>query len=341
MRITRENYEIFFLDYHEGILSNEECKEVRDFVEANPDLKKEFYSFEKVDLPDERPVFNEKELLYKTGKPENFDATAIGYLEGDLTDEERKTFEHLLVKNPDQSKAYDRIKQTKLKADEDIHFAFKRSLYRQPTRVVAMKWLGRIAAILLLFFAVDALFTKQDHPTVKQPVFLAKETPVVAVPVLKKKPLQEKASMKEEEQLQAKSSKETTKKKIPVQPIKAPVAQLPVQRDTIQISRLPMLLASFEQVEPETNLLSPIEHEIKFEDRQSESITLDQYLAKRARKIGNEGILSINKIARAGLNLASEISGERIDYTTTGKGKVTSIEFESKLLAFTIPLKKE
>jgi hypothetical protein len=55
--------------------------------------------------------------------------------------------------------------------------------------------------------------------------------------------------------------------------------------------------------------------------------------------VGNEGLHSAQRIARAGLGLASELSGDRIGYSEKD-GKITSVDFESKLMAFSIPLKK-
>ena len=49
-KITRNNYEVFFLDYHEGLLSGEQMAEVILFLEKNEDLMEEFYSFENVSL---------------------------------------------------------------------------------------------------------------------------------------------------------------------------------------------------------------------------------------------------------------------------------------------------
>jgi hypothetical protein len=51
-------------------------------------------------------------------------------------------------------------------------------------------------------------------------------------------------------------------------------------------------------------------------------------------------LFSVQRLARLGLNVASEISGERIGYKEID-GKITSVEFESKLMAFSIPLEKK
>jgi hypothetical protein len=68
-------------------------------------------------------------------------------------------------------------------------------------------------------------------------------------------------------------------------------------------------------------------------------MSIDEYLALRAKKAGNEGLLAARKLLRTGLGIASEISGERISYNTR-EGKISSIEFETRIFAFSIPLTK-
>jgi len=47
-----------------------------------------------------------------------------------------------------------------------------------------------------------------------------------------------------------------------------------------------------------------------------------------------------NTITKAGLRLVSSISGEKYKYETNEKGKVTEYNYDSRLLAFSIPSKK-
>ena len=57
------------------------------------------------------------------------------------------------------------------------------------------------------------------------------------------------------------------------------------------------------------------------------------------RVIEKTGIekFSLNKIAKAGLNLVTSISNEKFTYQTDEEGKVTEIVYDSRLLAFSIP----
>ena len=63
MEINRNNYEIFFLDYHEGNLSAQQQAKLFIFLEQHPDLKNEFESFDLVKLPSINIFFEEKNSL--------------------------------------------------------------------------------------------------------------------------------------------------------------------------------------------------------------------------------------------------------------------------------------
>ena len=62
MKISNENYEIWFLDYYEGQLAPEQVQELMNFLELNLDLKEEFEQFENITLiPEHTEKFDDKE----------------------------------------------------------------------------------------------------------------------------------------------------------------------------------------------------------------------------------------------------------------------------------------
>jgi len=66
MKINRENYEVYFLDYLEGKLPPDLVDELLIFMDKNPDLKDEFEGLDTVALaPDEDIVFENKDSLKK------------------------------------------------------------------------------------------------------------------------------------------------------------------------------------------------------------------------------------------------------------------------------------
>ena len=65
MKINRDNYEAFFMDYLDGNLDESVVNDFIEFLQKNPDLKEELTSFESVSLRPENIVFNQKNKLFK------------------------------------------------------------------------------------------------------------------------------------------------------------------------------------------------------------------------------------------------------------------------------------
>src|SRR5438045_1843996 len=102
MKISRNNYEAFFLDFHEGNLSEEMKKEVLAFVKANPDLKDEFESFEMIFVESQSQKFPGKENLKKNPgvSIHNYKTWLVAYMEGDLKNNEIAEVEKFISENP-------------------------------------------------------------------------------------------------------------------------------------------------------------------------------------------------------------------------------------------------
>ena len=66
MKINRNNYESFFLDYLEGNLSKADVAMVEKFISLNPDLKEELRNFEIIDLNPDKEEFTGKKELKKS-----------------------------------------------------------------------------------------------------------------------------------------------------------------------------------------------------------------------------------------------------------------------------------
>jgi hypothetical protein len=134
--INRNNYEIYFLDYLEGNLSPELRKEMELFLIKNPDLKEELDGLEDATLPDDKIVFEAKQVLKNLSlvfRPERFitdDEYLIAKIEDDLTDQEENDFELYLKQNPQVQNDYSLFLLSKLEADQSLIFENKSLLYR-------------------------------------------------------------------------------------------------------------------------------------------------------------------------------------------------------------------
>ena len=71
------------------------------------------------------------------------------------------------------------------------------------------------------------------------------------------------------------------------------------------------------------------------------NISEERFIADVVKEKTGLDNLSLNKITKAGLNLVSSISKDKFNYETNKNGKITEVNFDTRLLAFSIPTKNE
>ncbi len=90
MKISRDNYEEFFLSYLDGRLTDAEILAMEEFLLLNPDLRRELEGLEDAVLVPRDVHYPFREILRKTDLSlpvvdENFDDFCAAWIEGDLT----------------------------------------------------------------------------------------------------------------------------------------------------------------------------------------------------------------------------------------------------------------
>lgn len=349
MKITRDNYESFFLDFLEGNLDEDQIDQFLDFLKQNPDLKEELQLFENVHLPEEPIIFSEKQKLYKSVADEKavLENRLVAFHEGDLENDERKSFETYLSSHPELQKEYNLLTKTRLVPDAKIKYPDKQKLYRKSGTMIVMNWVARAAAVVVLLWGINSLYQTQDQSQLQNSNHeIAVLNPKPELPVNKME--SEKKNPETEVQAKEKTTNDPriiNPKRIRVQSKsrteeKQPIISETSDRDLTAIAEISLLSARLESERAEAQLA--VAHSVnvlKINDQRN-VMTIEAFLASRVKRVSNEGLLSAQRIARAGLGLASELSGERIGYSIKD-GKISSIGFESKLLAFSIPMQKK
>ncbi len=347
MMITRDNYEPFFLDYLEGNLDENMIDQFLDFLELNPDLKEELHLFENIQLPEEQVVFAGKQHLYKSAHDEKaaFERKAVAFIEGDLKDEERESFETYIAGRPELQKEIGLFAKTRLVADTGIKFQNKQKLYRKSGTVVFMNWAARAAAVIVLVWGISSLFqtgNQQVGPGVVQEIasLKPKTTESANIQIEPKENIQENTSVEKPVVLADNKptvrQKKTTRKQ---EQNPEPGTDYP-ERDITEMNEIKPIYAMLEAETDENRLAVSRSINIEKINDPRNIMSVEEFLASRAKKVTNEGFLSAQRILQTGLNVASEISGDRIGYSVK-EGKVSSLEFESRLMAFSIPLQKK
>lgn len=158
MKITLNNYEIYFLDHFDGNLSEEDERELVLFLEDNLELKEEFNSFSSINLAEEEIVFTKKSSLKKNKilvfgslNEENYEDSFIAYFEGDLSDDKKLEVEKFIEINPSLKAEFELHNKLFLNKEEVI-FADKVQLKK---KIVIFPWqfktmMATAASIVLL-----------------------------------------------------------------------------------------------------------------------------------------------------------------------------------------------
>lgn len=165
MKINRNNYETFIIDYFDGNLNPDKVSELMNFLKKNTDIKEEFSGYEVVKFaPDNAIKFEnknklKKEIITEVNKinEKNCENYFIAKLENDLSENETADLEKFLIANPHLNSQFQLFLKTKLKADKTIIFENKSSLKKYVFPVSTKKILYysvSIAASILILWGV-------------------------------------------------------------------------------------------------------------------------------------------------------------------------------------------
>ncbi len=129
MTISRDNYEVFFLDYLEGNLHAEMHEELQLFLQNNPDLAAEldemklFHEQHDFDIANDELIYDDKKSLKKsenTAQEDLIDELLAKELEGDLNKDEKALLEKLALGSSLVEKWRSVYALTKLKSSNEI-----------------------------------------------------------------------------------------------------------------------------------------------------------------------------------------------------------------------------
>jgi len=162
MKITRHNYEEYFVLYLDNELGSGDRRQVDLFVLENADLKNELDWLKQSRLvPDASVVFDNKEQLMKASgigsiNIDNYEEWLLLYTDNELSAEQKIDVEQFAASDSAIKTSLDILQKTKLQAEEDIVFPNKEILYRkeEKVRVVAIRW-WKIAVAAALFIAIS------------------------------------------------------------------------------------------------------------------------------------------------------------------------------------------
>ncbi|MCG6190724.1 hypothetical protein [Maribellus maritimus] len=358
MKINKNNYESYFVDYLEGNLNEKLVDDFIEFLQQNPELKEELSLFDSVSVVPEKIEFAQKKKLYKEKyDAENaFNQAAIERLEGEISEKEKKNFEKYLSKRPEKKKEEVLFRYTKLQPDESLVFNKKQKLYHYSAGKTVLLWSARIAAVLALAFMVYLLTDQkannlipdsqvaslEKNNTKKDADPVTKETKNIETPVEQDKTKEKEQKVKKE----IKTTDPVVKKPAPKAKETKSLRETTKGRmggEDLALHRIPLEVPS--EMSRITASVKTTISDVPLATMKLNSIETPAYEERLLADVVKEktGIdkLSLNKIKKAGLNLVSNITKDNLSYETNKNGKITEINYDSRLLAFSIPTHDE
>lgn len=309
MKITRDNYEIYFIDYLDGNLSPDAVRELKAFLLVNRDLEELLEDAEECRLPLSTEQFSQKESLKKTACHECPDYYAIAAAENELTAVDKTVLGKRLF-SPVFLSLIHTYKSLKLIPDMNIRFEQKRRLYRRDRRKVLLYRTAGIAASLIFLLGIGFSFLRtdvspvsqlQNHELTKQ--IAVSSTPAIPTP---ETPVKKAKSTPEKHIIHTRPVKTT--------PVKPETRQL--LDELTPIGTISMPIAAVESDEPSLPL----------ELMRSSAVSAEIFLTGNAQSWKQSGtsILSDNIVTSAistGKNL-TEIIKERIAERRSNKSAI-------------------
>lgn len=154
MKINRNNYESYLVDYLDGNLTPREIQETELFLLLNNDLNDLIEDWDKAILIRPNIRYNHKNVLKKDELQGCPDYYAIAAAENSLTITDIK----ILKKHPAYQKDINLYSKLKLKVNPDIQYTRKKKLYRPAVSKQFIIRYSAIAVVIGLFLMISSLF---------------------------------------------------------------------------------------------------------------------------------------------------------------------------------------
>lgn len=338
MKIDRSNYESFFMDYLEGNLPDDKVMEIRNFLKNNPDLNSELEAISKFRLMHEQVSFPDKKTLYKNEEEEinQFENNCIAYYEGDLSESETRAFLQNIKNDKSKEASFRLMQKIHLEPETAIVYPDKNQL-KKKNKPVVYWWISGAAAVLLIALTLNVLLKNVQEPN-----------PIIISEVPEENTMD--TSPNEEEMAQLPSKEEggaelnTRQEELALLP-KQEIGHIDIQKDKLEVSKSRAFEPTFTRLSSKKELLEkPIANNLALvipKNENNEYLTVDEYLAMKLINAPKGETFSLNNVVKAGINAAEKISNNKLNIEKNDDGKVSEINFESWILAFSIPTKNK
>lgn len=361
MKIDRSDYEIWFIDFLDGNLNEEQVQQLEKFLILNPDLREELEDLRREKIEPPEVFFEPKRSLFRNTSQltdDQFDLLCAAYIEKDLDNEILKEFETIVSGNPVRMRTLELFRKTRLNPPY-IKFKGKGKLIRlttlQKTMRIAAYSLGAAASVAMLVFLVNTSSNERNINT--ESLSLANEGNEVIE-------LQTPAKLAENQEIIPDGNEKSfysVKKTTTVNKITAPASENPdagniiaafsaAKNEEYNIIRADIPAAlNIQGIAPELNLNEDlVKNSFSLAVIETDENTVAGFVAKTFRKkiLGEEKAddspIKGYEIAEAGVNGINKLFGWQmaLEKNSNEKGEIRSVSFSSKLLKVQAPVNR-
>jgi hypothetical protein len=172
VKINRNNYEVFFIDYYDDKLTTAQQLELELFLESNPDLKAEFEEFENIMIRPSGIAYISKSKLKKPEVVEvagiseaSYEEYFIAWYENDLNPSEKASLLQFLESNPQLEKEFQLHKTLQVPQQ---HIVFENKGQLKKRSLIAYYWSAAAAALLILLSIGYFLLQNQNAQQIQR-----------------------------------------------------------------------------------------------------------------------------------------------------------------------------
>lgn len=359
ININRNNYEEYFLDFHDGQLSPEDENILFSFLAKNPDLKAEFDLVKMDSLIEENKniVFSNKTAFKKTSilgelTDDNFDELCIAKIEGDLNNYELLMFEEF-VRTISREKDLKLYELTKLSSDTSITFKDKSKIKKQELKVFSLKSNYTIISVAASIIILIALYIFIPGAITEKKEFIVKDMPNIKTKnsLHKEKPEDKNEEVEKTNMIKVINRDIKEESSYQLQELESAQAlEKNIMRDYLEMTELiPLEIIVNVENSSEIKGILPMFLETKDLNKMDTNkyMSLKTFLATAFNKSvlnkENKDRIEFFDIAQAGVRGINKLTGSnmKLDRKYDKNGIPDKTEFNSRLIAFSTPIKKD
>jgi len=345
MDINLNNYELYLIDYFDGILEGETKIAVERFLVDNPDIAQEAQQLTRLKLNPLASSYKHKSKLLKSkhllaGVENEFDYLCIASLEKDLDQGEKLALEAAIKKNPQRAIELQQFQTSKLKSDLSITFKHKAKLKRHTVFGFTRRILYTASSAAAVLLILISLFNYMSSLSEVQQIRELANT-VETIPIEKSAPVNPiKSESVEETNNYLVDPNANSNNRDEQVVLREEITDDTHELDSQKSQSIPSYIKPIDAIDIAKKGIPNSNKELLA----FQMPIIDNYLEQEKPDIeGSSRTIGLFEIAQMGISKLASTTGKNLSLQAQkdNNGKFNRIEFETNLFALSIPVNRK